>query len=352
MVKSIYQFLTNILDFLSEHLLILVKPGSVSSMSTVEQWDKAGENHATMPTKPLLVPLQNLPGSIPVPAFTLFLLPVTTGRSFVLPHKTNPAFLTSPASKDFTPAMTGPYSYTLSLALIFIHYICKTSSILEKHLDLTFLSCYNPIALLHSMVKLFSIDVFVVTLSASSPHFSLLTYLILDYNSTCVCQIQWSYFILIASYLPHWQEGVPVLGLGGWLDTTFRAGWVRLAAVCYPISSQPWEEDAAHPISPHNSCAREHSDKQGQWEAGFIVSRGWGTSGPHRRMWLACWRISDIVHTNNGDCVHVAFLTVLSMDPGFALHCLAMSSENPSLAFWILNVGDLQYWSFQTEFIY
>lgn len=125
---------------------------------------------------------------------------------------------------------------------------------------------------------------------------------------------------------------VPVPGLWEWLNTTFRSGEIGSSLLAASIHSLE-EEDAACPLSPHGGCAREHSDKQGQWEAGFVVSRGWGTSCSHRRMWLACWRTSDIVHTNDGDCVHAAFLTLLSTNPGFVLHSLVMSSRNPFRVF-------------------
>lgn len=46
---SIYQFLVNILDFLSGNIPILVKPYSVCSVSALEQLNKAEENQTSWP---------------------------------------------------------------------------------------------------------------------------------------------------------------------------------------------------------------------------------------------------------------------------------------------------------------
>lgn len=95
MIKSVSRFLTNILDFLSGHIPNLVKPNSVSSMSTGEQLNKAEENQTARPPRLSSFHCQVYLCNMSVPIYTLFLLPITTDEVSVLLPKTHLVFWSS-----------------------------------------------------------------------------------------------------------------------------------------------------------------------------------------------------------------------------------------------------------------
>lgn len=95
MIKSISQFLINILDFLSGHIPNLVKPNSVSSMSAGEQLNKAEENQTARPPRLSFFHCQVYLCNMSVPIYTLFLLSITTDEVSVLLPKTHLVFWSS-----------------------------------------------------------------------------------------------------------------------------------------------------------------------------------------------------------------------------------------------------------------
>lgn len=72
---------------------------------------------------------------------------------------------------------------------------------------------------------------------------------------------------------------------GGWTLTP-NTGQIRLTVALVTDTHSLGAKDIAQ---RHTRVALGcRVNKQGLWEAGFVVSRGWSAPGYHRRMWLAC----------------------------------------------------------------
>ena len=127
MMISVYHFLINIPDFLSGKIPVVVTPSSVSSMSTLEQLNKAGENQIAM-TAPLIFFCHIYSWNAFVSVLSSFiLLKQMESLIFYLKEICTLDFLTSLLSKDFTLANIRPHPYTIYMSfLIFIHRICDS----------------------------------------------------------------------------------------------------------------------------------------------------------------------------------------------------------------------------------